>query len=115
MAPAEGDRRLTSAMIATSGPSNADRHEGAGGASAAARSTDFWRDRSSGSALRVAARMPLRPTRVVACASVCVRVDSFGIFSGSAARGLMPLTKRQKQIVDYLGDYIQRNGFAPSF
>lgn len=27
----------------------------------------------------------------------------------------MPLTKRQKQIVDYLGDYIQRNGFAPSF
>ena len=27
----------------------------------------------------------------------------------------MPLTKRQKQIVDYLGDYIQKNGFAPSF
>ena len=27
----------------------------------------------------------------------------------------MPLTRRQKQIVDYLGDYIQRNGYAPSF
>ena len=27
----------------------------------------------------------------------------------------MPLTKRQKQIVDYLADYIQNNGFAPSF
>jgi repressor LexA len=27
----------------------------------------------------------------------------------------MPLTKRQKQIVDYLTDYIQKNGFAPSF
>ena len=27
----------------------------------------------------------------------------------------MPLTRRQKQIVDYLGDYIKRNGYAPSF
>ena len=27
----------------------------------------------------------------------------------------MPLTKRQKQIVDHLSDYIQKNGFAPSF
>lgn len=27
----------------------------------------------------------------------------------------MPLTRRQKQIVDYLGDYIERNGYAPSF
>ena len=27
----------------------------------------------------------------------------------------MPLTKRQKQIVDYLGEYIERNGYAPSF
>src|SRR5262247_4590599 len=27
----------------------------------------------------------------------------------------MPLTRRQKQIVDYLSDYIERNGYAPSF
>ncbi|MBI4501143.1 MAG: transcriptional repressor LexA [Gemmatimonadetes bacterium] len=27
----------------------------------------------------------------------------------------MPLTKRQKQIVDYLAESIQKNGFAPSF
>ncbi len=27
----------------------------------------------------------------------------------------MPLTKRQKQIVDYLAAYIDRNGYAPSF
>lgn len=27
----------------------------------------------------------------------------------------MPLTKRQKQILDYLGEYIGRNGYAPSF
>jgi repressor LexA len=27
----------------------------------------------------------------------------------------MPLTRRQKQILDYLGQYIQGNGYAPSF
>lgn len=27
----------------------------------------------------------------------------------------MPLTKRQKEILDHVGDYIQRNGYAPSF
>jgi repressor LexA len=27
----------------------------------------------------------------------------------------MPLTKRQKEILDHMGEYIQRNGYAPSF
>jgi len=27
----------------------------------------------------------------------------------------MPLTKRQKEILDYLGGFIERNGYAPSF
>jgi repressor LexA len=27
----------------------------------------------------------------------------------------VPLTRRQKQIIDYLRDYIERNGYAPSF
>lgn len=40
---------------------------------------------------------------------------SFGIPSVTE-RGLdMPLTRRQKQILDYLQNYIQDHGFAPSF
>ncbi|MCY3942771.1 MAG: hypothetical protein OXG18_03285 [Gemmatimonadetes bacterium] len=27
----------------------------------------------------------------------------------------MPLTKRQREILDYLGDFIADNGYAPSF
>ena len=44
----------------------------------------------------------------------------FGLYSGILIRyffgdGAMPLTRRQKQILDYLESYIRSNGYAPSF
>src|SRR3990172_13378688 len=56
----------------------------------------------------IQARRPV----MVYCVSAGVRVYSFGIYS---VTGQMPLTRRQKQILDYLESYIRSNGYAPSF
>src|SRR5919205_1120668 len=35
-------------------------------------------------------------------------------FPLSIVRGMLPLTKRQREILDYLNDFIQQHGYAPS-
>lgn len=51
------------------------------------------------------------------CVSGNVRVFSFRFFFGSCPQWStrMPLTKRQKQILDYIEGFIEDQGYAPSF
>jgi repressor LexA len=43
-----------------------------------------------------------------------VRIDGFGPFFARSEAGLQPLTKRQREILDYLNEFIQQHGYAPS-
>ena len=52
------------------------------------------------------------------CVSGNVRVSCIRFLFGSYCRegeGTMPLTKRQKEILDYIHGFIDEHGYAPSF
>ena len=55
-----------------------------------------------------------------ACVSGNFRVSLFRYLFGllpleATPETTMALTKRQKEILDYISDYIEQNGYAPSF
>src|SRR5215213_11819458 len=104
MDPAEGDRRLTSAMTATVWRRRAPAKESG---VAAARA-------SCSSAVRLARTAPSRPSVDRSISSRVTGILSFGRYSGTLIRALfgrtvtptheilMPLTKRQSEILGYL-------------
>src|SRR5258708_23002977 len=111
IAPAEGERRFTSAITATAPPESAGANGRGGGAFAARRSKSRMAGRSASKRRRVAARI---------VGSVGAGMLAFGALSGRLRFGLfsgdqMPLTRRQHEILDYITGYIADNGYAPSF
>src|SRR5256884_3504672 len=111
IAPADGERRLTSAITPTSRPPRA-RANGRGAGAAAAR-----RARS-----RACVRRPAtRPRVAVRMASSLVSgMLAFGRFSGRfcfgfSSGGMVPLTRRQREILDFISAQISAQGYAPSF
>jgi repressor LexA len=51
------------------------------------------------------------PLRFGRPSGIVIRV----LFGSQEGSGVMPLTKRQKQILDYIGEFIDSNGYPPSF
>src|ERR671923_2645140 len=111
MAPAEGERRLTSAITPTAGPTSAGAKRRGAGASPARRSSSRARGRSPAMRSRVAVRM---------ASSRLSGMLAFGRFSGRLIFGFssgerVPLTRRQREILDFISAQIAAHGYAPSF
>src|SRR5207247_1340580 len=111
IAPADGERRLTSAMTPTSRPARAGANARGSGVARARRSSSRARDRRIATRSRVAER--------IASSLVCGTL-AFGRFSGRFGFGfpsgdIVPLTRRQREILDFISAQISAQGYAPSF
>src|SRR5438034_9816958 len=113
MAPCDGERRFTSAMRPTSGVGS-------------------WKSRTGGAAAARRSSSAALPSRVAILARVTARIASsvgrgwlpgilaFGRYSGRLCFGIysganMPVTRRQREILDYITKHIEEKGYAPSF
>src|SRR6266853_925644 len=111
IAPADGERRLTSAITPTSRPSRARPNGRGAGAARAWRSSSRARARRPATRSRVAVRI---------ASSLVSGMLAFGRFSGRFAFGFrsgenVPLTRRQREILDFISSQISAQGYAPSF
>src|SRR5688500_16900142 len=127
MMPLDGERRLSSAMTATSWRCKAAVKDGGRGVSSA---RVFRASRRSRSAVaRVSAAAESRPRGPVggvqepfACTSALVRISYSsavvrysGLVGSTSGETQMPLTKRQREILNFLSTYAEERGYAPSF
>src|SRR6266550_52925 len=113
MAPCDGERRFTSAMRPTSGVGS-------------------WKSRTGGAAAARRSSSAALPSRVAILARVTARIASsvgrdwlpgilaFGRYSGRLCFGIysganMPVTRRQRESLDYITKHIEEKGYAPSF
>src|SRR2546429_6055158 len=111
IAPADGERRLTSAITPTSRPARARANGSGSGAAAARRSSSRACVRRLATRSRVAVRM---------ASSLGCDMLAFGRFSGRfcfgfRSGGIVPLTRRQHEILDFISAQISVQGYAPSF
>src|SRR5207244_9063505 len=111
IAPADGERRLTSAMTPTSRPARAGANARGSGVARARRSSSRARDRRLATRSRVAER--------IASSLVCGTL-AFGRFSGRFGFGfpsgdIVQLTRRQREILDFISDQLRAQGYAPNF
>src|SRR2546421_3010999 len=109
--PAEGERRFTSAMTPTAGPASAGAKRRGSGAALARRANSRACGRKAAMRSRVALRMA---SRRLSC------MLAFGRFSGRLGFGFrsgdsVPLTRRQREILDFISGQITAQGYAPSF
>src|SRR2546429_393517 len=109
--PAEGERRLTSAITPIAGPTSAGAKRRGSGDCAARRSSSRARARRSAMRSRVAVRMASRRLSGLL---------AFGRFSGRLGFGFrsgetVPLPRRQREILDFISGQIAAQGYAPSF
>src|SRR5688572_32758053 len=130
ISPRDGDRRFTSAITVTWRPRSAVT-KSVGGVTVRARFS-----RSARIVRAVATRLlvscMIRPSTPVggvhlvenACTSATVRLMSIRALFGQSGQTpatlvnqghAMPLTKRQREILDFLTSYSEQNGYAPSF
>src|SRR5437588_206615 len=111
IAPADGDRRLTSAITPTVGPASAGAKRRGSGARAARRASSRAWGRRPAMRSRVVLRMASRRLSGML---------AFGRFSGRLGFGFrsgesVPLTRRQREILDFISGQIAAQGYAPSF
>src|SRR5207244_7822292 len=109
--PADGERRLTSAMTPTTRPAKAGANARGSGVARARRSSSRARDRRRATRSRVAERV---------ASSLVSGTLAFGRFSGRFGFGfasghIVPLTRRQREILDFISAQISAQGYAPSF
>src|SRR6266516_3955143 len=98
-------------MTPTAGPSSACRNDGGAGAAAAWRSSSS--ERSSSASARSCATLRI-------FSRLGLGILAFGRFSGRLIFGFrsgdsVPLTRRQREILDFISGHITEKGYAPSF
>src|SRR5438093_7426524 len=98
-------------MTPTARPSSACRNDGGAGAAAAWRSSSS--ERSSSASARSCATLRI-------FSRLGLGILAFGRFSGRLIFGFrsgdsVPLTRRQREILDFISGHITGHGFAPSF
>src|SRR5579859_4701853 len=98
-------------MIPTLGPTSPRPNGAGGGAAAARRSSSAVRGRSPSTRRRATTRISSK---------VALGILAFGRYSGRLTSAYiretgMPLTRRQREILDYLSGHIADKGYAPSF
>src|SRR2546422_1359384 len=98
-------------MTPTARPSSACRNDGGAGAAAAGRSSSS--ERSSSASARSCATLRI-------FSRLGLGILAFGRFSGKLIFGFrsgdsVPLTRRQREILDFISGHITERGFAPSF
>src|SRR5205814_1461649 len=109
--PAEGERRLTSAITPIAGAASTGAKRRGSGACAARCASSRALGRRLAMRSRVALRMASRRLSGML---------AFGRFSGRLGFGfrsgeIVPLTRRQREILDFISGQITAHGYAPSF